>query len=232
MRIHEIEYRPRSDSINEGLLDAIKQKLGNNIDVQVARVTTAAQALQVIYKIATNEKYMETVVHLLRKAITMKLKMLNQRFSENPIIDKFTALMYKIKPRNNTFVDFLKSTIIICMINGIGIAAGAITSTINGFVTNAALQKVKGSINELIDGALPDSVKTYVTMIASKVMTLDSVIAALPGANAIFTLLKTLGIANEILFAQLTEINKKLSAFTIVGEGKEETHQGSEARVI
>ncbi len=167
-------------------MDSIKQIVGDKISSTVTVVNNTATAMVVIYKVASDPKYLDTITFLLKKAIKQKIKSLGT----NPLIAPLIKAMWAMFPKNRNVQDFLKALFIVSILNVIGMA----------------MAKAK----DWIKGQVEDQLVSFIKSATAKVMNLDSLIAAMGNANAIFGLMAALGVANEVLFRILDYMNDKI----------------------
>lgn len=186
MRLYEIDQQISDEMLCEGLMDSIRQYVGDKVTSTVAVVNNTASAMLVIYKVASNPEYLETITFLLKKAIKQKMKALGT----NPIIQKLMMGIRKVFPAGRGITDFIKALFLVSILNVLGMAAA----------------KAK----DWIKGQVEDGIKQFLSVAVNKVISLDSIIGAMSNANGIFSLLTALGIANEVLFEILDYMNKKI----------------------
>ncbi len=193
MRLYEIqtlcEY-DNDDLLMEGWLESIKGAVGSRIDQTVSVVNNTTTALQVFFKIGSNEEYLETMTYLIKKNIKTNLKALGQ----GPVIDKFVAFISRIFPQGRKLLDFLKA----CVLNAVIQFVGGIVEKI-GNIKGAMIDSAKGEAQEVV------------TTLINKMVNLDSMIGGMSQASGIFTIMKTIGVANEYLFELLNQLNKKIA---------------------
>lgn len=89
----------------EGFLDSAKQFLDNKVNQSVTVVSNTTQAVQVLYKVCSNPKFLDAMTFLLKKSVSSKLKQcpnskLKQAITNNwpqgrTIKDFFVALIYE-----------------------------------------------------------------------------------------------------------------------------------------
>lgn len=186
MRLYEIDKQISEDMICEGLMDSIRQYVGDKVTNAVSVVNNTASAMIVIYKVASNPEYLDTITFLLKKAIKQKMKALGS----NPIIQKLMMAVRKVFPTGRGITDFIKAIFLVSILNVLGMAAA----------------KAKDWIKSQVE----DGIKQFLSVAANKVVSLDAIVGAMTNANGIFGLLSALGIANEVLFEILDYMNKKI----------------------
>ena len=125
-----------ADSLEEAMLyEAFMSNLvklaGDKFKSQVTNVTNAATAAQVLYKVMSRPEYTEVATFLLKKAIKLKLKNMEDGPFKQAVSDKF--------PPGRTGKDFLKGLIIICVINAVSIVKDAAKAQALDAVTNSIL---------------------------------------------------------------------------------------------
>lgn len=153
--------------------------------------------MQVFYKIGTNPEYLETVVFLIKKDIKQKLKALG----DGPIMTKFRQFVMRLYPDGRKLLDFIKCCII-C----------AALKMVRGLVDKFDSAKKVGG--EIVDN-IKDKAKEVVGELINKMTGLDQMISSLSQASGVFTILQGLGIANDLLFELLTNVNKKIQSVQI-----------------
>lgn len=186
----------------EGLLDSIKQSLGNKVDSAVSVVNNTSAAMQVFYKIGSNPQYLESITFLLKKNIKQKLK----NMSTGPVLDKFKSVINRIFPPGRSFQDFFKCILIVCAMN----AVSGIVSKLSSF-----------AIDQAKDSALSQA-KDLVSKISQQFANVDGILSGISNASGIFQAFKALGIANHLIFELLSSLNKKISSLSVTTESTEE----------
>lgn len=167
-------------------MDSIRQVVGDKISSTVSTVNNTATAMVVIYKVASDEKYLDTITFLLKKAIKQKIKALGQ----SPVISKLVKAMWVVFPQGRSIKDFLKALFLVSILNVLGMA----------------MSKAK----DWLKGQVEDQVMGFIKGAANRVMNLDSLVGAMSNANAIFGFLAAIGVANEVLFKILDYMNEKI----------------------
>lgn len=195
MRLYEIHGFSAMEEdalINEGILDSIKSAIGSRVDQHISVVRNTAQALQVLYKVGTDPKYLETAAFLLKKTANGILKALGT----NPVADMIRQAVSKVWPQGRNLLDFIKTVVIVGALNLVQTlvekARGALDAV--GQAKDAAKEKVVGLILEPI----------------KKLVSVESALDRLTSASGIFTILKSLGVADQLIFNDLTQVNKKI----------------------
>lgn len=186
MRLREIDHSTADDLLCEGLMDSIRQYVGDKVSDTVKVVNNTATAMTVIYKVASTPSYLETITFLLKKGIKQKIKALGVNAFTKPLMEGISRMF----PKGRGIVDFIKALFMVAILNVIGMMA----------------TKVK----EWVLGQVQDTVVEFIKTAAAKVLSLDSIVASMSNANGIFALLSALGIANEVLFEVLDYMNKKI----------------------
>lgn len=202
MRLYEIQgfgAYPNEDLLLEGWLDSVKKSLGNKVDQAVTTVTNTATALQVFYKIGTNPEYLDTVVFLIKKDIKQKLKALGN----GPIMTKFRTFIMSIYPDGRKLLDFVKCCIICAALKLVGKLVEKYDSA----------KKIGG---EVVDN-IKDKAQEVVGGLVQKMTGLDQMINSLTQASGVFTILQALGVANELLFELLSNVNRKIQSVRVGG---------------
>ena len=199
MRLYEIQgfgACASEDILLEGWIDSVKKTLGDKVDQAVTVVSNTASALQVFYKIGTNPEYLESVTFLIKKDIKQKLKALG----DGPIMSKLRDFVVKIFPQGRKLLDFVKCCIICAALKLVGDLVDKYNSA-----------KKIGS--EVIDN-VKDKAKEVVGGLIQQMSGLDQMVNQLTQASGIFSILQALGIANDLLFELLTNVNKKIQSAT------------------
>jgi hypothetical protein len=178
-------------------MDSVKKALGGKVDQAVTVVNNTASALQVFYKIGTNPEYLDTVVFLIKKDIKQKLKALGN----GPIMTKFREFVDKIFPAGRKLLDFVKCCIICAALKFVG-----------GLVEKFNTAKKVGG--QMLD-QIKDQAQDVVGELLQKMTGLDTMVNGLTQASGVFAILKGLGIANELLFELLTNVNKKIQSVRV-----------------
>lgn len=197
MRLYEIQgfgAYPNEELLIEGWLDSVKKALGDKVDQTVQTVSNTAAALQVFYKIGTNKEYLETVTFLIKKDIKQKLKNLG----DGPIMAKLKQLVMKIFPEGRGLMDFIKGCIICAVLK----MANSLVDKFN------SAKKIGGQVLDNVK----DQAQEVVGNLLQKMTGLDTMVNQLSQASGIFTILQALGIANDLLFELLTNINSKIQS--------------------
>lgn len=200
MRLYEIQgfgAYPNEDLLLEGWLDSVKKSLGNKVDQAVTVVNNTASALQLFYKIGTNPEYLDTVVFLIKKDIKNKLKALG----DGPIMTKFREFVWKIYPEGRKLLDFVKCCIICATLKLVGGLVEKYNSAKK--VGTEIINNVRDQAQEIVGGLIKNMVG------------LDQMVGSLTQASGVFAILQGLGVANELLFELLTNINKKIQSVRI-----------------
>lgn len=200
MRLYEIQgfgAYPTEELLLEGWLDSVKKSLGDRVDKTVNVVNNTTAALQIFYKIGTNPEYLESVVFLLKKDIKQKLKALG----DGPIMTKFKQFVMKIYPEGRKLLDFVKCCIIATALK---FAKGLVEK----------FQSAAKAGSEAVNG-IKDQAQEVIGNLISKMANLDTMVDSLTQASGVFTILKSLELANDLLFELLTNINKKISGLRI-----------------
>lgn len=195
MRLYEVHgfaNLPTEEMILEGWLDSVKKTLGDKTDQAVKVVNNTATALQVFYKIGTNPKYLDTIVTLLKKDIRTKLKGLGN----GPLMTKLREFISKLIPEGNKLLDFVKACIVCAVLK----FASGLVDKFNSAkkIGQAAIENAKDAASEVVSGLI------------QKMTGLDAMISGLSQASGIFAILKSLGVANELLFEILGKLNHKI----------------------
>lgn len=196
MRLYEIEGFGSSlneEMLMEGWLDSVKKALGDKVSQGVTAVNNTIAALQVFYKIGTNPQYLESATFLLKKGIKNKLKYLDGGQATTALKNA----VIKAYPQGRGLVDFIKG----CMIEAVLQAYGKISDT------------VSSAKNMTKDGL--DQAKDKIFDWAKDMSGLDSMISSMTGANAIFMILRGMGIASDLLFSTLSTINQKIGSIAV-----------------
>lgn len=182
MRYYEFSHLAESNLnetlLNEAFLDSVKKAIGNKVTQQVSNVTNTASALEVMYKVISDPKYLETTVFELKRSIKNKIKSLPDGQFKKAVIAAF--------PQGRGLRDFLKGLLLVSVINVVIAAKGA----------------VKDQAMETI---------------ISNVVNLENIIGQLIniGISGLGPVMKSLGIANVILFQVLADINNKIKSINI-----------------
>ena len=93
MRLYEIDKQISEDMICEGLMDSIRQYVGDKVTNAVSVVNNTASAMIVIYKVASNPEYLDTITFLLKKAIKQKIKIDKWKLFDSTSILKLDTIV-------------------------------------------------------------------------------------------------------------------------------------------
>ena len=115
MRLYEIAPPETltEDMLMEGLLDNIKQTIRDKVKDQIDVVRNTNEALQVIYKIMTDAKRLDTVTFELKRAIKSKLK----QIAQVPALKKVHDLVSHYFPQGRAAKDFVVGIILVSVLN-------------------------------------------------------------------------------------------------------------------
>jgi hypothetical protein len=95
--------------LQEAFIDSIAQVLGNKLKAPVTHVANMAQALQVLYRTASDPKHLETMTFLLKKRLAQLIKSLP------PILDKLKQLLVSMIPQGRGIGDFIKALLLVAV---------------------------------------------------------------------------------------------------------------------
>lgn len=113
----------------EAFMANLMKMVGNKLNQQVSNVTNAVTAAQVLYKVMSKPEYTETATFLLKKAIKIKLKTMEDGPLKQAVSSKF--------PPGRSAKDFLKGLVIICVLNAVGVAKDTIKAQALDTITNS-----------------------------------------------------------------------------------------------
>lgn len=197
MRLYEVQgfaHLGSDELINEGIMDSLKKTLGSKIDQHVSVVKNTAQALQVFYKVGTDPEFLDTATFLVKK----RIKAIIKSMGNNPVVDKIRDFVNKVWPQGRNLLDFIKA---ICLVGVMNL----VMSIVN---------KVKEKLDVL--GQIKDGAKDQMTNLIldplKKLASVENALDQLSNVNGIFTILKTLGVADELIFSDLSDVNKKITS--------------------
>lgn len=117
--------------LQEAFMSNLVKLAGDKINQQVANVTNAATAAQVLYKVMSKPEYTDTATFLLKKAIKTRLKGLDDGPLKQAMLNKF--------PAGRTGKDFLKGLVMICVLNAVNVAKGTIKAQALDTITDSIL---------------------------------------------------------------------------------------------
>ena len=117
--------------LQEAFMSNLVKLAGDKINQQVANVTNAATAAQVLYKVMSKPEYTDTATFLLKKAIKTRLKGLDDGPLKQAMLSKF--------PAGRTGKDFLKGLVMICVLNAVNVAKGTIKAQALDTITDNIL---------------------------------------------------------------------------------------------
>lgn len=182
MRISEIHYATRDDLIVEGWLDDVKNTVGARINDTIDAVRNTTDALAVFFKIGTDAHFLETSTFLMKKQVNLAVKNLG------PLRAKISPLVTRVYPQGRRLSDFIKSCILVAGLRYLGTLAGKMRSMVE------------------------DGIKETISNTVKKLVNIDSMLGSLSRASGVFTILDSLGIANEYLFSVLADVNTKIKS--------------------
>ena len=178
--------------LQEAFLDSIKQTLGNAVNVHVTNVTNATQALQVLYRVVSDPKYLDTMAFLLKKRLKDIIKSLPTNIRIAVKLKEFLNSMF---PEGRTLGDFFKALLLVAL----GKSGLAIAMTIKNEAQEALLASIIEAIKQIPQFA-------------------GSILSG--GAGAIGNVLQSLKIGNAIWFELLTYLNSKIEYANTLGTNR------------
>ena len=178
--------------LQEAFLDSIKQTLGNAVNVHVTNVTNATQALQVLYRVVSDPKYLDTMAFLLKKRLKDIIKSLPTNIRIAVKLKEFLNSMF---PEGRTLGDFFKALLLVAL----GKSGLAIAMTIKDEAQEALLASIIEAIKQIPQFA-------------------GSILSG--GAGAIGNVLQSLRIGNAIWFELLTYLNSKIEYANTLGTNR------------
>ena len=178
--------------LQEAFLDSIKQTLGNAVNVHVTNVTNATQALQVLYRVVSDPKYLDTMSFLLKKRLKDIIKSLPTNIRIAVKLKEFLNSMF---PEGRTLGDFFKALLLVAL----GKSGLAIAMTIKNEAQEALLASIIEAIKQIPQFA-------------------GSILSG--GAGAIGNVLQSLKIGNAIWFELLTYLNSKIEYANTLGTNR------------
>lgn len=175
------------DAIREGFLDDITRAIGDKAAETVTVVNNTRSAMQVMFKVASDQHWLETVTFLLKKSIKTKLK----SFSTSPLFRNFVEAINHVFPRGQTAKDFVIAIVLVTAING--------------------LYYFIDQVREKLQNQSVEQIKTYVADLTKGLVSVPNLIGSVPGADVVFKIVDGLKLANTLLFEVLAAINEKIA---------------------
>lgn len=122
--------------VNEAFINDLAKMVGNKAKEQVSIVNNTMTAAQVLYKVCSNQAYLESMTFELKRAIKQRLRQLPDGALKNAIISKF--------PKGRGLRDFFAALVLVTVLNSVAAAKGmirdqALDTIVNNIVNLDAL---------------------------------------------------------------------------------------------
>lgn len=129
MRYHEFSKTTIEEALlQEAFLNDLAKMVGNKAKEQVTVVNNTMTAAQVLYKVCSNQRYLESMTFELKRAIKQRIKQLPDGKLKQAIIDKF--------PQGRGLKDFFAALVLVSVINTIAASRNMIKDQVLDTIVN------------------------------------------------------------------------------------------------